>query len=231
MGKSEDFTISNVQLKCDLIDLDNTLDNEYTQYLLNGKKLPIHFTALTSASQVITAIQSNVNVSRSLTRLKSVFVSLYMSDAPGGTQSASNKEVNYFWHPMGSTKYVHGQEIEFQLQVGSKLFPEYPIRSLPEAFYQLRKAIGLHYGNEEMNLVQRSYRDHKYVIGLDLEKVLGASFTGYNAKSGDMITLKLKEANGSGNITFAADKTYKLFYTLSYDSIMNISLTGVEILE
>ena len=48
------FMIQDVQLKCDLVDLDDTLDNEYTQFLVDGSILPVHFTGLTSGSQIIT---------------------------------------------------------------------------------------------------------------------------------------------------------------------------------
>ncbi|MFM7984763.1 MAG: hypothetical protein ACKPKO_36120, partial [Candidatus Fonsibacter sp.] len=42
---------------------------------------------------------------------------------------------------MISTQNADG-EIEFHLQIGSKLYPEYPIISHAEAFYQLRKSLG-----------------------------------------------------------------------------------------
>lgn len=225
---STSFSISNVQMKADVVQLDNTLDNEYTAYLMTGKKLPIHFTALTSASQVITSIQTNVNVSRSLTRLKAVFVSLYMQAIAGA--SKTEKESNYFWHPMGATKYDSVSELQFQLQIGSKLFPEYPIRSLGEAFYQLRKTFGIHYGNDQMNLQQRAYRSQKFVIGIDLEKVLGSSFTGYNSKAGDLLTLKLDKSSSS-TVSLSPANTYKMFYVLSHDCIMNVAISGVEILD
>ena len=37
---SETWSINNVQLKCDVVSLDNTLDNQYTDHLLSGKALP-----------------------------------------------------------------------------------------------------------------------------------------------------------------------------------------------
>ena len=43
---------------------------------------------------------------------------------------------------MGENAYNHSKEIEFQMQIGSKLYPEYPIRSHAEAYYQLRKTLG-----------------------------------------------------------------------------------------
>jgi len=72
--KSEDFSLQDVQLKCDLVDLDDTLDNEYTQFLLDGSILPIHFTALTTGSQIITNYKTDLHISRSLTSLQAVFV-------------------------------------------------------------------------------------------------------------------------------------------------------------
>ena len=37
------WDISDIQCKCDLLTLDNTLDNEYASHLLSGKSLPIIF--------------------------------------------------------------------------------------------------------------------------------------------------------------------------------------------
>ena len=229
LGKSSDFLISNVQLKCDLVRLDNTLDNEYTNYLLHGKQLPIHFTAISSSSQIITSMQSNINVQRNLTRIKSIYVSLYESDEPGSQRAPSRNECNYFWHPMGSIKYSHDKELEIHVQIDGKLYPEYPIRSLAEAFYQLRKSFGIHTGNASTNHVQRYYRAGKFVAGIDMEKVLGSSFTGYNNKSGGVITIKLKGANAS--IDLDATKTYKVFPTLIYDSILNLTVGGCTVME
>ena len=61
-----------------------------------------------------------------------------MSTASGGAL-----EVDNFYHPMGGG-YNRDKELEFEMQIGSKKFPEYPIRSAAEALYQLRKAPGAH---------------------------------------------------------------------------------------
>ena len=136
-------------------------------------------------------------------------------------------EVNNFWHPMAGI-YDHDKELEFECQIGSKKFPEYPIRSSAEAFYQLRKALGVHDVNAMMDISSKQYRDTKYVLGVDMEKVLGASFSGYNSKSGDLLTLKQKPI---GTAALDNSKSYKLHYCLHYDSIMNIRDAGVEVLE
>jgi len=66
-------------------------------------------------------------------------------------------------------------------------------------------------------------------MAIDLEKVLGAAFTGTNTMSGDLLTIKLKSADAQ--IDFEDGMTYTLYYTLVYDSILNIGLTGVSIHE
>ena len=40
---SNEWVISNVQAKCDIITLDNELENSYTQLLMSGKTLPINY--------------------------------------------------------------------------------------------------------------------------------------------------------------------------------------------
>ena len=103
------FQITDVQLKADLVTLDNSLDNEYSQHLLSGKTLPIHFSTFTCASQVITSLNTTVNVSRALTRLKGVFVTM-------STDSGGALEVDNFYHPMGGG-YDHDKELEFEMQI------------------------------------------------------------------------------------------------------------------
>ena len=99
--ESTDFVISNVQLKCDLVTLGSSLDNEYAQHLLDGGNLPINFCTFTTASQLITDINSSVNVQRTFTRLKSVFVSLSSDVATHGGQ-----EIKHVFQLMvGETHY------------------------------------------------------------------------------------------------------------------------------
>ena len=79
-----------------------------------------------------------------------------------------------------------------------------------------------------MSMVQRDYRSNKFVIGLGIEKLAGSSFSGYNSKAGDLLTLKLKHANASIDLTGG---THKMFYVLHYDSILQINDLGVSVLE
>ena len=71
---STSWTITDVQAKMDLCTLDNVLDNEYAQHVLAGKALPINYNTYISQLQSILSPDIAVNVTRALTRLKSVFV-------------------------------------------------------------------------------------------------------------------------------------------------------------
>ncbi len=64
----------------------------------------------------------------------------------GDRKTFYNKVWNNFWFPNAgtgvATTLTHGGErlSHLQLQIGAKLFPEYPIKTHAEAFYSLRKA-------------------------------------------------------------------------------------------
>ena len=121
--------------------------------------------------------------------------------------------------------YNKASEIQFELQLGSKKWPEYPMLSQAEGFYQLRKTMGiLGSAYHSLDFSGNDYITDKFIIGFDLEKMLGASFTGYNSKSGDLLTVKLKNTN----MTNGADM---IFTTLHYDALLEINDTGCAVME
>ena len=136
-------------MKVDLCTLDNALDNSYAQHLLSGKSLPISYNTFVSQMQTVSGKDLRVNVSRALTRLKRVFVTLEKDLTTGSRATLPlRKSWSDFFSPMSASntngKFKHNPkgEFEFQLQIGAKLFPEYPIRSHAEAYYQLKKTLG-----------------------------------------------------------------------------------------
>jgi len=189
-----------------------------------------------------------VNVSRALTRLKSVFVTLH-KDYNYGRKDWQGRKL---WNDFFSPGYVDNSdsvltikpetEFEFQLQIGSKLFPEYPIRSHQEAFYQLKKTLGVQASavhNFDINTKQ--YRDHRFVLGTDCEKVLDAGFTGVNTRAGDLMTVRLKyKSNGvtaPQGTTEAAEISWynnvrladRIHIVLHSDQIMEIRSSGCQV--
>ena len=96
------WQIENAEVKVDLITLDNGLDNTYAQHLSSGKSLPINYNTFVSQMQTISKEpKPSVNVTRALTRLKSVFVTL---DKDLSADTKANrpglKTWNMFWSPM-----------------------------------------------------------------------------------------------------------------------------------
>jgi hypothetical protein len=76
LNTSVSWRIQNCQIKCDIVSLDKSLDNSYVNHLLGGNTLKIEYDTYISSIQTITSADTQVNVSRSLTSLRSVFMSL-----------------------------------------------------------------------------------------------------------------------------------------------------------
>jgi hypothetical protein len=220
-----------VQVKVDVCTLDNALDNSYAQHLLSGKSLPISYNTFVSQFQAANTTDKNlINVSRALTRLKSVFVTLQKdTDAT----EIARKPWNTFYSPMrtqNKTALAHTPEgeFEYQLQIGSKLFPEYPIRSHNEAFYQLAKTLGVQASAvHNFDINAREYRFNKLILGTDCEKVLDAGFTGLNTRAGDLMTVKFDLKTPSNEV--AARKPDRIHIVLHSDQILEIRDSGCQV--
>ena len=226
---STNWTISDVQLKADLCALDNALDNSYAQHLLSGKALPINYSTYISQNQVTTASTFTINVSRAVTRLKSIF--LTMVGATHASHGTNVKEFNNFWHPMSAAAgaYDSGIETELHVQIGSKLYSEYPIRSVGESFSQLRKTMGIHQSPfHSLDITGAQYRDYKFIAAIDTEKVLEAGFTGLNTRAGDLMSIKVKPIDANG---MADTKPTKFFTVLHSDNILEVRDTGVTVFD
>ena len=74
----------------------------------------------------------------------------------------------------------------------------------------------------------RWYRTRKYIIGLGLEKVTGASFTGMSTKSGDLMTLNFKDCDVDG---LGGSTPQRVFCALNYDRVLNIQDSGIQVLD
>jgi hypothetical protein len=225
------WNLSDVQIKADLCTLDNALENSYAKHLFEGKALPINYSTYISQSQTLTDFNFTVNVARAVTRLKSIF--LTMSGPPASTHTNFLKEFNNFWHPMTtestSGDYNKGKEVELHVQIGSKLYPEYPMRSVSETFSQLRKTMGIHQSPfHSLDVTGPQYRSYKFIASVDTEKVLEAGFTGLNTRAGDLMTIKVKPMDSG---VMASTKPTKFFTVLHSDNIMEIRESGITVFD
>ena len=225
---SNDWQIENVQLKCDIVTLDNTLQNNYDSHLLSGKTLPINYNTYITQSQAVSGQDVSVNVSRAISRLKSIFVSFYKAPV---TATAVDKEWLNFMHPMTeSANYNKGYELQTQIQVGSKLFPEYPLQSTSEAYAQLKKSVGILGSNfHSMSITPTQYRNEHFIIGCDTEKGIGSSWTGLSTRSGDLLSVRVKAQDKSTLTSALMPDT--LHIVLHSDYICQISDGGVQVFD
>jgi hypothetical protein len=237
------WLMQNVQVKVDMCTLDNSLDNSYAEHLLSGKPLPINFNTYVSQMQSLLSSADagqqkvRLNVTRALSRLKSVFVSLDKTPDLSITADVpyylGRKEWNEFYSPMqpyakgAYNKFDSEGEFEFQLQLGSKLFPEYPVRSHAEAYYQLRKTLGVQASTlHNFDIDSHEFRQWKFILGTDMERVLEAGFTGINTRSGDILSVRFDH-----NSKVSKDYATSMHIILHADCILEIRDSGVQIFD
>jgi hypothetical protein len=203
---SAKWRLENCMVKVDMCTLDNALDNSYVSHLLSGKTLNIVYNAFISSLQTVVSAETQINVSRGLSKMKSLFMTLdkNLLNADGSATSRAvyyNKRWNNFWSPLAGigtpltavSATEAASEIQLlQLFIGSKLFPEYPMKSHAECYYSLRKALGVQANNlHNVDITGLEYRNNEFIVGFDTEKLLGLSFTGYNTRN-SLMTMRLK---------------------------------------
>ena len=137
---SSAWQISDIRVVGDVVTLDSELQNSYAEYVLSGKALNISYnTYITMLQQTAVTTRNNnmaVNISRAVSKLKTLYFS-FDNATPNLATSTSNKDsiikdFNIFVHPMAGTCNWQ-DEIEYTVQIGSKIMPEYPVRSLAQA--------------------------------------------------------------------------------------------------
>ena len=70
---STNWQIQDVRLVADVVTLDSGLQNSYAEHVLSGKRLPINYSTYVSILQSVVFPTVNVSITRSVSRLKTVF--------------------------------------------------------------------------------------------------------------------------------------------------------------
>jgi hypothetical protein len=71
---SNSWQIQDCQIKADVIELDSAVHNEYANHLMQGHPIPINYTSYITQLQSIANGTIAINITRSCSRLKSVFI-------------------------------------------------------------------------------------------------------------------------------------------------------------
>ena len=89
--------------------------------------------------------------------------------------------------------YDNDLDLEIQLQLGSKLFPEYPCKSKTQALYFLRKALNLPlFHQHHLSIEFNQYNSNTFIFAMNMEKVPDSSYTWINTKSGQQLLIRVK---------------------------------------
>ena len=207
------------------------INDEYTN---TNNSIPINYCSYITQLQTTGNGDVAVNTSRSCTRLKTLFINfdkVFAASAANNSITQTYKPWNRFWHPMQMTdgNYDSTKELQVQVIIGNRTYPIMPIRSGAEACYQLKKSLGIHgsaWHSISIDSLKKYMNDH-FTIGLDTEKVLGASFSGINCRS-DLLTVQVKGVNGT---LAGATAPGQIYVVLNADFIVEIKDTGVTVFD
>ena len=233
---SIDWEISNPRVVCDVCTLDNNLNNEYSKHLLESKGLPITYTTFIIQSQTVKgSTDFSVPVIRSVSKLVASFVTFYKAGDPSSGYEYADKEFCRFYHPhqahnpLDEGIYDKDKDLEFQIQLGSKLYPEYPCNSITQCFYHLRKALNLPmFHQHSMNINFKQYRDRQFIFAFSFEKVPDSSYTGINTRAGQQMLLRVKPAGATIPATEMPDT---LYITMLSEQILEIKDLGLKVFD
>ena len=228
---SMDWEISHPRVVCDICTLDNNLNNEYVKHPFEGKGLPITYTTYITQSQTVEgSTDFSVPVIRSVSKLVASSVTFYKSGDPSSGYEYADKEFCRFYHPhqahnpLDQGIYDKNKDLEFQVQLGSKLYPEDPCNSITQCFHHLRKALNLPmFHQHSMNINFKQYRDRQFIFALSLEKAPDSSYTGINTRAGQQMLLRVKPA---GATIPAAEMPDTLYITMLSEQILEIQHMG-----
>ena len=246
----DDWIITQVFIRADTITLDNSVDNKITSALLQGTSLKMVIPQYHTITQTFNTggAEINMNIVKSASKLSNAFITLYRAPKTGlrygyfRPDNYLHKRWNYFYNTMINSEINDGGDpdnnpeevgqgfadstraLSWQLQVANKKFPEKECESLAEAWYFLRRTIGLF--NPEQNSINISYnqyRNSKFVIGVDFQKMNSVNFSGISTKLGSLITIKLKGTEGA---IAPAEQITEIFCHLVSESILEIRSDG-----
>ena len=233
---SIDWEINNVFCACNVLTLDNNLNNEYVKHLLEGKGLPITYTTYITQSQTVKGLTDiSVPVIRSVSKLVGAFITFYKKGDPSAGYEYCDKEFARFYHPHQTSDdleqgiYDVNKDLEFQIQLGSKLYPEQPCNSLTQCFYHLRKALNLPmFHQHSLSIDFKQYRDRQFLFAFSLERVQDSSYTGISTRAGQQALIRVKPA---GATIPANEMPEQMFITLLSESILEIKDLGLRVFD
>ena len=188
------YEINNVQIKCDLINLDSALENSFAELMLKDRALTFSLPVYITQQQAVTGDRPVLAITRALTRLNGIIISFARNDDP---------ECTMFRYPgaprVGPMFARFDRPLQLQVGVGAKLFPETAISSTAEFYEHLRKLVAHHDDKGSVDIDLRQYESDTFIVGISTQTVTDGLFSGTNTRSGDLVTIRLNSfQDGTG---------------------------------
>ena len=118
--------------------------------------------------------------------------------------------------------------LSWDVQLGSLKYPESPCSSIPETFSLLRQATAIYDQSvATLNISAQSYASNSFVIGVPLQTVPGAAFSGISTRAGDLISVRCKNMAVDNTVNAAG----RVYVTLISEQICEIREGSVAILD
>jgi len=228
---SQNWSLSDVRFYGDMCELDAGLQSSYASHLSSGRTLPLAFYSFVTQTQRAEGPSQTLVLARSFTRLKGIFVTWFRANDPSGLKN----HTNYLYHPHGPGAYVRARDnVEVQIQIGARKFPEYPTTGLAEAFYRLRLAIGAHFGDVPIAVLPQEFRSSKFIIGCDFEKAAsgpggGVAFSGISSRGGELLTIEYKGFGVPDPDPNVSTTPTQSFVSLNFDAILEIGADSISV--
>ena len=257
---SQTFSLQNVRLLCDVVTVDNAVQEELSRVLLSGGALPMHFTSYSTTMHNL-SLTGNANqswavtLSRAFSRIKSIFITFDSDGAHAHSATESNCFLNWHGKPdfdvYGASNTYTPASAEgwrFQMTSGSLIWPDLPMSSTQEAWYQLSKLIGMHSSINGVSIPPGEWLGPNFIMGIDCEKMASspgsgaAQFTGLSTRNaGDTLRFAFDnvtpwQAPATGATppqTYRASSSVpsRMYITLHMDLVVELRAEGCVLLD
>ena len=220
---SMSYELSDVQAKCRMCTIDDSLMNAFQEQLLQGAALRIPIKKIESVYNYIAPTASNnfdVALSRNYTRLASLWATFAREPLADGSRMLANT----FYVP---TDAVTQEKLSYYLQLGTRRIPDQDSEGFKEAWWRLSNCIGIQGSLAHSNgITKEDYRDNSFTIAVDCEKIAHLASSGENLSNTSTLFLKFKNVGVSN-----ADLPTRVHLIAQFDAIVECRSTTVEIFE
>ena len=245
---STEWEINSVIIRAEMVQLDNTIANNFVSHLLQGGSLKMVFPMYHTITQSFSTNQEiTMQIVKSASKLMGAFITLYRPPRAGRDpvtnyfhpDNYAFKRWNYFYNPMINSRIntssdgnVAGEgfqdytrNLSWQIQLSNaKKYPEFESQSVSETFYYLRRALHYMYPDQDsLSFTYKQYRENKFIIGMSFEKMPDVNFTSYNSKMSGVTTFKIRGTEGALQNN---ENIEEIFCHLMSESILEIRESG-----